>query len=108
MMALTAVLPGRGFRIEVLPDDNLDRLESLQFCGAVAIGADPAAFKDWGVRFPPSLVLIDREAAPGSRNVSTSTWAVQKAAIRRAIGSSWSSCAPPPRRWRWVASRCGW
>lgn len=69
MMALTAVLPGRGFRIEVLPDDNLDRLESLQFCGAVAIGADPAAFKDWGVRFPPSLVLIDREAAPGSRNV---------------------------------------
>ena len=69
MMALTAVLPGRGFRIEVLPDDNLDRLESLQFCGAVAIGADPAAFKDWGVRFPPSLVLVDREAAPGSRNV---------------------------------------
>jgi LacI family transcriptional regulator len=69
MMALTAVLPGRGFRIEVLPDDSLDRLESLQFCGAVAIGADPAAFKDWGVRFPPSLVLIDREAAPGSRNV---------------------------------------
>jgi len=69
MMALTAVLPVRGFRIEVLPDDNLDRLESLQFCGAVAIGADPAAFKDWGVRFPPSLVLIDREAAPGSRNV---------------------------------------
>ncbi len=69
MMALTAVLPRRGFRIEVLPDDNLDRLDSLQFCGAVAIGADPAVFRDWGVRFPPSLVLIDREAVPGSRNV---------------------------------------
>lgn len=69
MMALTAVLPGRGFRIEVLPADNLDRLERLQFCGAVAIGADPAAFKAWGRRFSAPLVLVDREAAPGSRHV---------------------------------------
>lgn len=69
MMALTVVLPKRGFRIEVLPVDNLDRLESLQFCGAVAIGADPEVFKDWGRRFPASLVMIDREAPPNSRNV---------------------------------------
>ena len=27
MMALTVVLPKRGFRIEVLPQDNLDRLD---------------------------------------------------------------------------------
>ncbi len=69
MMALTVVLPKRGFRIEVLPADNLDRLESIQFCGAVAIGADPDMFKDWGRRFPSSLVLIDRKALPGSHNV---------------------------------------
>ena len=61
MMALTAVLPKRGFRIEVLPVDNMDRLESMQFCGAVAIGAEPETFRDWGSRFTSSLVLIDRD-----------------------------------------------
>ena len=37
MMALTRELPKRKFRIEVLPQDNLDRLDSIQFCRAVAI-----------------------------------------------------------------------
>jgi len=69
MMALTAVLPRRGFRIEVLPVDDMDRLGGIQFCGAVAIGTDPEAFKGWASRFTSSLVLIDREAPAGSRNV---------------------------------------
>jgi len=61
MMALSFVLPKRGFRIEVLPLDNLDRLDSIQFCGAVAIGAEPGDFAGWDNRFAAPLVLIDRE-----------------------------------------------
>ena len=56
-------------RIEVLPQDNLDRLDSIQFCGAVAIGADPADFSQWPKRFPVPLVLIDRDAPPHTPNV---------------------------------------
>ena len=44
MMALTQELPKRGLRIEILPQDNMERLDSIQFCGAVAIGAEPNDF----------------------------------------------------------------
>ena len=37
LMALTRELPRRGFRLEVLPQDNLERLDSIQFCAAAAI-----------------------------------------------------------------------
>ncbi len=69
MMALTFVLPKRGFRIEVLPQDNIERLDSIQFCGAVAIGAEPDDFKQWSDRFSAPLVLVDRDAPPNSRNI---------------------------------------
>ncbi len=69
MMALTLVLPKRGFRIEILPQDNIERLDSIQFCGAVAIGADPEDFKNWSERFSAPLVLVDREAPPNLPNV---------------------------------------
>lgn len=69
MMALTFVLPKRGFRIEVLPQDNIERLDSIQFCGAVAIGAAPEDFKQWSDRFSAPLVLVDRDAPANSRNV---------------------------------------
>jgi len=69
MMALTLVLPKRGFRIEVLPQDNLDRLDRIQFCGAVAIGAEPDAFKKWPARFSAPLVLVDRDAPEHCPNV---------------------------------------
>ncbi len=69
MMALTFVLPKRGFRIEVLPQDNIERLDSIQFCGAVAIGAEPDDFNQWADRFSAPLVLVDRDAPPHSRNV---------------------------------------
>tara|TARA_R100000027_G_scaffold43430_1_gene32587 strand:- start:419 stop:1384 length:966 start_codon:yes stop_codon:yes gene_type:complete len=69
MLALTVTLPKRGFRIEVIAADNLDRLESIQFCGAVAIGAEPEMFQDWGRRFTSSLVLIDRDVPPNAKNV---------------------------------------
>jgi LacI family transcriptional regulator len=69
MMALTLELPRRGFRIEVLPQDNLDRLDSIQFCGAVAIGAEPDDFKKWPSRFSVPLVLVDRDAPANSQDV---------------------------------------
>lgn len=69
MMALTFVLPKRGFRIEVLPQDNLDRLDSIQFCGAVAIGAEPGDFKKWSDRFSAPLVLVDRDAPENCPNI---------------------------------------
>ena len=62
LMALTRELPSRGFRIEVLPQDNLERLDSIQFCAAAAIGAEPADFTRWSDRFSGPLILIDREA----------------------------------------------
>ncbi len=69
MMALTLVLPKRGFRIEVLPQDNIERLDSIQFCGAVAIGAEPDDFKKWSTRFSAPLVLVDRDTPPNCPNV---------------------------------------
>ena len=36
LMALTGELPKRGFRLEILPHDNLERLASMQFCAAAA------------------------------------------------------------------------
>ncbi len=69
MMALTFVLPKHGFRIEVLPQDNIERLNSIQFCGAVAIGAEPEDFKKWSDCFTAPLVLVDRDTSPHSPNV---------------------------------------
>ena len=62
LMALTRELPRRGFRLEVLPQDNLERLDSIQFCAAAAIGAEPGDFASWSERFPVPLIIIDREA----------------------------------------------
>lgn len=69
MMALTFVLPKHGFRIEVLPQDNIERLDSIQFCGAVAIGAESNDFKKWPERFSAPLVLVDRDAPGNCSNV---------------------------------------
>jgi DNA-binding LacI/PurR family transcriptional regulator len=69
MMALTRELPKRNFRIEVLPQDNMERLDSIQFCGAVAIGANPVDFEKWPNRYSAPLVLIDREASRNAPNV---------------------------------------
>jgi LacI family transcriptional regulator len=69
MMALTFVLPKRGFRIEILPQDNIERLDSIQFCGAVAIGAEPDDFKKWPKRFSAPLVLVDRDTPANCPNI---------------------------------------
>ncbi len=69
MMALTLELPKRGFRLEVLPQNNLDRLDSIQFCGAVAIGAEPGDYQKWARRFSSPLILVDREVPESAANV---------------------------------------
>ncbi len=60
LMALTQILPERGFRLEILPVNNLERLDSIQFCGAVAIGCEGSDFPAWAERFPVPLVIVDR------------------------------------------------
>ena len=62
LMALTQEMPRRGFRLEILPSDNRDRLDDIQFCAAVAIGAEPSEFAGWSDRFPVPLVILDRDA----------------------------------------------
>lgn len=69
MLSLTLELPRRGFRIEVLPQNNLDRLDSIQFCGAVAIGANPEDFRMWPANFTAPLILVDRDAPKNCPNI---------------------------------------
>lgn len=47
-----------GYRIELLPLDNLERLEDISFCGAVGIGIDVP--EKWDERFALPLVIIDK------------------------------------------------
>jgi LacI family transcriptional regulator len=69
LMALTQEMPRRGFRIEILPADNCERLGDIRFCAAVAIGAEPASYADWADRFPVPLVILDREGAANPPHV---------------------------------------
>lgn len=69
MTAIARELPQRGFRIEVLPQSNLDRLGSLPCSGAVAVGAEPEEFASWADRFPCPLVLVDRSVPTRSHKV---------------------------------------
>jgi LacI family transcriptional regulator len=69
LMALTQELPRRGFRLEILPVNNRERLAEIQFCAAVAIGAEPSDFADWPERFPVPLVILDRDGKPRQPNV---------------------------------------
>ncbi|MBO5306735.1 MAG: LacI family DNA-binding transcriptional regulator [Lentisphaeria bacterium] len=67
LMALMQKLPQQGFRLEILPLNNIERLESIQFCGAVAIGGELSDFPGWAERFPVPLVIVDRP--PWNRRV---------------------------------------
>ncbi|MFA6816334.1 MAG: LacI family DNA-binding transcriptional regulator [Lentisphaeria bacterium] len=69
LMALTVTLPELGFRIEILPMDNLERLDRIQFCAAIAIGAESKDFQHWDDRFAVPLILLDRKSDFQSKNV---------------------------------------
>ncbi len=62
-------LAGRGYRIEILPQDNLEQLRRIPFCGAVGIGTDAELFHDWEARFAGPLVVVDREVPSEAREV---------------------------------------
>lgn len=66
---LALTLSARGYRIEMLPQDNLRQLEHLRFCGAVSIGIDVERFKNWEERFAAPLVIIDRDVPPGTGEI---------------------------------------
>ncbi len=63
---LIEVLSLRGFRIEIIPGDNWERLTSIPFCGVVSIGVVPP--ENWDERFASPFILIDqaREKSPAS------------------------------------------
>lgn len=69
LMSLTQILPKRGFRLEILPVNNLERLDSIQFCAAVAIGVEESDFPNWSARFSVPLVIVDRELKKHAENV---------------------------------------
>ena len=60
LMSLAQELPRCDFRMEILPVNNLERLENIQFCGAAAIGCEAEDFPGWAERFAVPLVIMDR------------------------------------------------
>ena len=66
---LALALSARGFRIEMLPQENLGQLDRIRFCAAVAIGIDAGAFGGWEERFASPLVIVDRDAPPGTGEI---------------------------------------
>ncbi len=62
---LTHELPAHGYRIEILPQENLEQLPRIQFCGAIGIGIDATLFRNWDDTFAAPLIVVDRDA-PGS------------------------------------------
>lgn len=69
LMALVQKMSQRGFRLEILPTNNRERLESIQFCAAIAIGAEPSDYLDWPDRFPVPLIFMDREGPDAASNL---------------------------------------
>ena len=58
---LSRELSSRDYRVEVLPADNFKRLESVQFCGVIAIGVDISIAENWDDQFAFPLIFIDRQ-----------------------------------------------
>ena len=69
MSDLAHELSSRGYRIEILPQDNLEQLQRIQFCGAIGIGTDGELFRRWEERFAVPLVIVDRDVPKGSTEV---------------------------------------
>ncbi|QYY34308.1 LacI family DNA-binding transcriptional regulator [Ruficoccus sp. ZRK36] len=61
----------RGYRIEILSEDGLDKLDNTQFCGAIQISSGESPWKNWGRRFDAPLVIIDREVPGGFEQVTS-------------------------------------
>lgn len=66
---LSRVLSVGNYRVEILPLDNFGRLNSIQFCAAIAIGVDHRIAEGWDDLFDAPLILVDREAPKNWRGV---------------------------------------
>ena len=62
---LTLELSARGYRIEMLPQDNLGCLDRIRFCGVVSIGVDAEKFGNWEAYFAAPLIVVDRDVPAG-------------------------------------------
>ena len=51
-------LSDRRYRIEIIPHDNLDRLNGISFCGAIGIGINPP--EKWDEWYGVPLVIVDK------------------------------------------------
>lgn len=71
LMALMQALPERGYRLEILPVNNLERLHSIQFCSAIAIGCDESDFPGWDESFASPLILMDRNVKKKRQGIYT-------------------------------------
>lgn len=85
MSELTHELSLRGYRIEILPQDNLEQLQRIQFCGAVGIGTDINLFQRWGERFAVPLVIVDKDV-PNDFSEVYSVRSDESQAMELAIG----------------------
>lgn len=66
---LSKELSIHDYRVEILPLDNFNRLNSIQFCAVAAIGVDNSIATGWDKRFDVPLILIDRQIPVHSRGV---------------------------------------
>lgn len=66
---LSRELAAHDYRAEILPIDNSDRLDRLQFCAAAAISVGDQIAMGWDKRFEAPLILIDRPAPAKARGV---------------------------------------
>ena len=100
---LALTLSARGYRIEMLPSDNLSQLERIRFCGAVSIGVDVESFGNWEERFAAPLVFDvthslqcrtpDAKASGGRRSQSLD---LAKAGVSQKIAAIFLECHPNP------------
>lgn len=57
---LSRELSARDYRTEILPQDNLERLDGIQFCAVIFAGMTDKIADDWDSRFDAPLIVLDR------------------------------------------------
>ncbi len=62
-------LPKQNYRIEIIPQDNLEQLSRIQFCAAVGICVEPELFADWDRTFAAPLIMVNRTLPKPQRGI---------------------------------------
>jgi len=82
-------LSQHGYRVEILPEDNVEFLSGIQFCGVVAIVHDGTVAESWAERFDAPLVMVNFEmpkASEGVFSVSSDESQGMELAVRHLAG----------------------